>query len=255
MNLDEINVLVFLFGLMIGSFLNVCVYRIPKGESIVRPGSHCTQCDHQLAAWENIPIFSFLILGGKCRICKQKISWRYPMVELVTGFLFVLAFYYNGLSLELLINLVFISVIVVITFIDMDTFRIPNGLLVIGLVSGAAAIALSENFQYLFGSLTLLLLFLIIRGMGKVLFRKEAMGLGDVKFAAVIGLFLGWKIGLVAVFISFLAAALFSLVLLPFGKLSFGQRVPFGPFLSLGALTGLFWGSQILDGYISYIIK
>jgi len=248
----ETGILVMVFGLMIGSFLNVCIHRIPREESIISPGSHCPKCDHKLAAWENIPLFSFIFLKARCRKCSQSISFRYPLVESITGLLFLLAFLNNGIGLNFFLSLIFITILILITFIDLDTFHIPDNLLVIGLLPGLITMYLNDWSLYLKGGIGLVLLFYLIRVFGRLVFKKEAMGFGDVKFVGIIGLFLGWKIGLVATFSAFFCAALFSISLLVTGKLAFGEKMPFGPFLSLGALMGLFWGSEILEFYWNY---
>lgn len=255
MDIDIFIILVMIFGLMIGSFLNVCIYRIPKKASIVNPPSSCPNCSHKLSAWENIPLLSFLFLRGKCRNCKEKISWRYPLIEGLTAWLFLMTYHHQGFNIQFVLSCIFIAVIIVITLIDLDTFQIPNGLLLIGLIPGLISLSFDNRNLYLIGFLILGFLYFLIRSGGQMVFRKEAMGLGDVKYASVIGLFLGWKIGLMATFIAFFGAAILSIILLLFGKYSFGQRIPFGPFMSFGALIGIFWGSQLIEGYLNFIMK
>lgn len=255
MDIDIIVLWVIILGLMIGSFLNVCIHRIPKGESIISPPSKCPNCDHKLSAWENMPLLSFLLLKGKCRECHENISWRYPIVEGLTAWLFLMTYYHEGLNIQFVLSCVFIAVIIVITLIDLDTFHIPNGLLLIGLIPGLIMLSFDNRSLYIIGFLILGFLYLFIRLGGQMVFRKEAMGLGDVKYASVIGLFLGWKIGLMATFIAFFGAAILSIVLLLFGKYSFGQKIPFGPFMSLGAFIGIFWGPQLIEGYLNFFMK
>jgi len=256
MNLEMVTVFIVVFGLMIGSFLNVCIYRIPKKESIVIPRSHCPHCNHQLRVWENIPVISFLMLKGLCSSCKNKISFRYPIIELLTAILLLMAYFRFGLSVDFFIYSFFLCLLVVITFIDIDTLEIPNGLLLFGLIIGIYTIVrngMNGLSQSLIGALGLGSGFLLVRVIGQLLLKKESMGYGDVKYAALIGLLLGWKIGLVASAIAFISASVLFLILLPFGKIAIGQRIPFGPFLSLGALLGLLWGTHILEWYLNLV--
>ncbi len=238
------------FGLAIGSFLNVCVYRIPKGMSISHPRSHCPQCHHYLSFWENIPVISFLILKGQCRECGGKISFQYPLVELMTGVLFWAAFTVMGLNLYLLLSVLFISLLILISIVDIKIMLIPNSAIYFGVILGLILMAL-EGVSHLQGGAMMLFLFLGIRIMGQALFHQEAMGMGDLKLAGIIGLFLGWKLGMVAAFLSFFLAAIFILPLLGLGKITVKQQVPFGPFLTSAAIITLFWGQAILDQYWS----
>ena len=245
--------LVIIFGLMVGSFLNVCIYRIPREESIVHPRSHCPHCNFQLRFWENIPVLSYLFLRGLCSNCKTTISFKYIFVELLTALLFILLYNHYGLTFDFVMSIIFICVILVITFIDIDYQIIPNQLLLVGVIPAVYQI-ISVGFQnsssYFIGAFGLGIGILLISLMGKVLFKKESMGMGDVKFAALIGLLLGWQNGLLAVFLAFLSSAIIILILLPFSKISFGQRIPFGPFLSLGTIIAMLWGTIIITTYL-----
>lgn len=248
---------VIIFGLMIGSFLNVCIYRIPREESIVHPRSRCPNCKHQLRFWENIPVLSYLFLRGQCSSCKTSISSRYIFVELLTALLFILLYNHYGWSLDFLMFIIFSCIILVITFIDIDYQIIPNQLLLIGLIPGVYQI-ISVGFRnsglYFIGAVGLGLGILLISLIGNILFKKESMGMGDVKYAALIGLLLGWQNGLLAVFLAFLSSAILILILLPLGKISFGQRIPFGPFLSLGTIIALLWGPVIIRIYLNLVL-
>ncbi|HDY75799.1 MAG TPA: prepilin peptidase [Candidatus Marinimicrobia bacterium] len=248
---------VIIFGLMIGSFLNVCIYRIPREESIVYPRSRCPNCKHQLRFWENIPVLSYLFLRGQCSSCKTSISSRYIFVELLTALLFILLYNHYGWSLDFLMSIIFSCIILVITFIDIDYQIIPNQLLLIGLIPAVYQI-ISVGFRnsslYFIGAVGLGLGILLISLIGNILFKKESMGMGDVKYAALIGLLLGWQNGLLAVFLAFLSSAILILILLPLGKISFGQRIPFGPFLSLGTIIALLWGPIIIRIYLNLVL-
>jgi len=253
---EMITVFIVVFGLMVGSFLNVCIYRIPKKESIVIPRSHCLHCNHQLRAWENIPVISFLMLKGRCSSCKNKISFRYPVVELLTAVLFLLTYFRFGLTIDFIVYIFLLCLLVIITFIDIDTMEILNGLLILCLIVGVYPVlegGINSIYQSLIGALSLGLGFLLIRMFGQFLFKKESMGFGDIKYAAFIGLLLGWKMALVASAIAFISASVLFLILLPFGKIAIGKRIPFGPFLSLGAFLGLLWGTHILEWYLNLV--
>ncbi len=248
--------LVIIFGLMVGSFLNVCIYRIPRDESIVFPRSHCPNCNHQLRFWENIPVFSFLFLRGRCSNCKKSISFRYILVELISGLIFVLFYNHYGLSLDFIMLLFFYCVILIITFIDIDYQIIPNQLLLVGAIPAVyqiISVGVQNSITFILGGIGLGLGIFGIGQIGNILFKKESMGMGDVKYAALIGLLLGWQYGLVAIFLSFLFASLLILILWPTGKISFGQRIPFGPFMSLGAVVALLWGPIIIQTYLNLL--
>ncbi len=249
--------LIMVYGLLIGSFLNVCIYRIPLRKSIVRPRSGCPHCSHQLSAWENIPVISYLFLRGKCSNCSDKISLRYPLVEILTAIIFGLVYVRFGLSLDFIAFVLFLSVVIAITFIDLDHQIIPNGMLLIGIIPGTYPMirdGLGQSVQYVIGAVSLGAGFYLIGLLGKLVFKQDSLGMGDVKYAALIGLILGWQGGLIAVALAFFSAAILFLLLMVFGKLSFGERAPFGPFISFGAFLSIFWGQIILHWYLSLFV-
>jgi leader peptidase (prepilin peptidase)/N-methyltransferase len=242
------------FGLLIGSFLNVVVYRFPKGESIVTPASHCTSCGHKLKPWENIPLFSYLFLRGACSSCKSPIAARYPLVEGLTGVIFYSAYSAYGLSWDLVVFALFGALLLAIAFIDIDHLIIPDSMLLIGLLPGFYLLFAkgAENLVYqLLGFSGLGLAFWIIRFVGAKVYKREAMGLGDVKFAAMAGWVQGWDVGIVSMFLAFLSATLLMTVLMPLGIIDRKQKVPFGPFICLGIWLGQLWGREIIDWYLS----
>lgn len=246
-------ILVVVLGLMVGSFLNVCVHRIPRKMSIVRPGSHCPNCNHNIKAWENIPVLSYLILRGRCSACHERISIRYLIVEAVTALTFVIFFVQFGWSVDFVIFTVFACLVLAVTFIDIERQVIPNGLLLFGLIPAVVLLirsGLVHTPSYLLGAAGLGLGFYLLRVLGKLLFRKESMGMGDIKYAALVGFLLGWEKGLVAVSVAFLSAAVLFVLLVPLGLVSFGQRVPFGPFISFGSLFAIAWGQDSIDWYL-----
>lgn len=250
---DPVTLVLIIGGLMVGSFLNVCIYRIPLKLSIIAPRSHCTTCDHVLSAWENIPVFSYIFLRGRCSSCRERISFRYPLVELLTALVFLVVYGRFGWSADFLIYLVFAALLIVITFVDLDHMIIPNGFLLFGILPGLGLAALNwdQVHTYLIGALGLGAGFYLIGLLGNLVFKKESLGMGDVKFVALIGLMLGWANGLVAVFAAFISALVLFAALLPFGKISFSQKVPFGPFLSLGAFIGFLAGDSIIHWYLT----
>lgn len=243
-------------GLLIGSFLNVVIYRVPRGESIVTPGSHCPVCGHHLRAWELIPVVSFLIQKGKCRTCQAGISWRYPLVELLTGILFyltgLLSFRIGAQPERLLLNLVFVSVLIALAFIDLDTFRLPDvltlPLLAIGLLGAFLISGSPRGWESLLSALGAGGLFWLI-----ALIFPQGMGLGDAKLIAAIGAFLGFPAIFLAVFIGSLAGAVLGILFLAVGRKNFRQQIPFGPYLAVGAIATLFWGTQIFAWYWTWI--
>lgn len=242
-----------MFGLLVGSFLNVCIYRLPRGESIVFPGSHCPQCNHSIRPWENIPVFSFLFLGGKCHYCQAPISWRYPLVELLTAIFFVIFVHQYAVSLTTLFYLIFTCALIVISFIDLDYQIIPDKISLPGIAVGFLASFFLPPTWYdsLLGIVIGGGIILAIGYAGKWVFKKEAMGGGDVKLMAMIGAFLGWKLVLLTLLLASLVGAVIGLVF----KLVTGKEyIPFGPFLSLGALLALFFGEKFMIWYWNMLL-
>ena len=242
-----------LLGLVIGSFLNVVIYRVPRGESIVLPGSHCPQCGHRLRAWELVPVFSFFLLRGRCRVCKADISWRYSLVEVLTGCLFFLKTYLDqGFSLGLLFDLIFVSFLLVLTFIDIDHFLLPDVLVFPLLVLGLLRIFVVPGefgwLPYLVG--------VVVAGGGFWLIAKlypKGLGFGDVKLVAALGAYLGFPKVLAAIFLaSFFGSVIGGLGILVRGK-GFRQEIPFGPYLALGALIMLYWGDYLFEVYFRWL--
>ena len=246
------SIIVGLLGLLIGSFLNVVIFRVPRGESIVTPGSHCPACGHALRAWELLPVISFIIQKGQCRNCQASISWRYPLVELLTGILFFLTAMTNLSAqigpVRLLLNLVFVALLLALSFIDLDTFRLPDvltlPLLGIGLLGALLLPGSPTGWESLLSALGAGGLFW---GIARVY--PQGMGLGDVKLIAALGAFLGFPSIFLAVFVGSLVGAVFGIFFLFTGQKHFGQQIPFGPYLALGAMLTLLWGPRIFDWY------
>lgn len=243
---------VFILGLLIGSFLNVCIWRLPREESIILPGSHCPVCSTMLGARDLVPVLSWLCLRAKCRYCGSRVSMRYPAVEVLTGGLFLICYLHYGFQMELAAALVFSSFMVAITFIDLDHQIILDGMLALlafgGLVlqgwSGAVGFV-PMLIGALAGGGLLLLLAIISRG---------GMGGGDVKFAAALGFWLGWPGTLLGLFIGFVLGGAIGVLLLATKLRGRKDFIPFGPFIAVGAWIVLLYGKQILDWYLGFLI-
>ena len=248
-----------LFGAIMGSFLNVCIYRIPEGQSVITPGSECPNCNSKLRFYDNLPIISYLLLKGKCRSCGQAVSLRYPLVELLTaGFTTAVGTVFGMTALGGT-YLVLIYILIVITVIDVDHMIIPDRLVGLGLITGIAAIfvgAIEIGWKDAFMGSFFYGGFLYLAGMlGKRIFKKEAMGMGDVKLGVMMGLFLGWKMSVMSLYLSFLVASIVGLTAIITGQLSKGERIPFGPFLAIGTVLAIFFGQTILEIYLSFMTQ
>ena len=247
-----IEFILFIFGICIGSFLNVCIYRLPHSKSIVYPPSACPGCDTPIRSYDNIPILSFLLLRGKCRTCKTVISIRYPLIELMVGLFAVYAYLKFGLTLEALILFVFIASLVVITFIDIDYRIIPDVISLPGIPIGFAASFFLPAITYkesLAGILAGGGSLLLVAWIYNLITKKEGMGGGDIKLLAMIGAFVGWKGVLLTIFLSSAIGTLCGLlVMLRSGK-NMKLAIPFGPFLAIGAMIHIFFGKELLFWY------
>jgi leader peptidase (prepilin peptidase)/N-methyltransferase len=250
------SIISFVFGSVIGSFLNVCIYRIPAGESIVHPPSRCPACGSGIRWYQNVPVLSYLLLGGKCASCRTRISPRYPLVEALTGILFVLVFYHFGLQGATLVYWLFAAALVTITFIDLDHQIIPDVIslpgIVVGFLCSFAVPWISWNDSLLGilaggGSL-----YLVAVGY-ELLTKKEGMGGGDIKLLAMIGAFLGWKAILPIVFFSSLMGTLVGVPVMLIKKADSKLAIPFGPFLAAAALFYLFLGPALISWYLGLL--
>ena len=245
--LIPVYLVIFAFGAVIGSFLNVCIFRIPEGQSIVTVPSHCMNCGYRLKWYDLIPIVSWLFLKGKCRKCGQPISVQYPLIEAANGFLWILIF--RNFDLELIPSLLTAllgSALIVLSVIDARTMEIPEGITIFIAVLGLIHMFsdLSWWWTYVIGlvcvSGVLLLIYLISR--------RRAIGGGDIKLMAAAGLFLGWKKIILAFFIACLVGTVIHLILMKVqGK---GRQLAMGPYLSLGILLSALWGERMIDAYL-----
>lgn len=268
--------IVFLIGLAMGSFFNVCIYRIPAGISIVTPPSHCTVCNHRLSSLDLIPVISLLFLKGKCRYCHAKVSYRYLLVEILTAALFLFTYFRLGISIELVVFIIFISLLILIAFIDFDHQIIPDRFVVIGFVLSLSYLFLPLishlNFSHalfsgfneidgfsdlpfksaLFGGLVGTGSLLAADIAGRFIFKKESMGFGDVKLMAWVGIFLGLKGVIVALLFAVWTGALVGVFLLRIRRFQNDDNryMPFGPFLAIGSLISAFFAGDIVNWYL-----
>lgn len=252
----DILVFVFFLGAVVGSFLNVCIYRIPVGHSIVSPGSRCPQCHAAIRWYLNVPIISWLVLRGRCANCHTRIPLRYPLVEGLTGLLFLLVFYRFGWHVVTPIFWLFAAALVVVTFIDLDHQIIPDVISLPGIPIGFLCSFFIPWVGWFDSLLGIIVgggsLYLIAIGY-KALTKKEGMGGGDIKLLAMIGAFLGWKAILPVIFISSLLGSLVGVPLMLMKKADGKLAIPFGPFLAIGAVTFLLFGPILIRWYLSLL--
>lgn len=249
-----VPVFVFLFGLCIGSFLNVCIYRIPISKSIVHPPSACPQCGYQIQFYDNIPVFSYLLLGGRCRQCRASISIRYPLIEILSGLAALSVYFKFGLTAQAPVYYLFIAVLLVITLIDIDHRIIPNVISLPGIPVFFAASFATPAVTYIDSLLGILAgggsLFLVAWGYNLIT-KKEGMGGGDIKLLAMIGALLGWKGVFFTIFVSSAVGTLVGLGVMIYTRSNMKLAVPFGPFLSIGAVSYIFFGPALIYWYLN----
>ncbi|MFH1772163.1 MAG: prepilin peptidase [Candidatus Omnitrophota bacterium] len=266
------RIFVFFFGVCFGSFLNVCIYRLPKDKSVILPRSFCPHCNQSLKWYDNIPVISFMALRGKCRFCKEKISFRYPLVELITAVLILVLYIQFGISL-LFVKLAFLfCILIVVSFIDIDYHAIPAYLCVLGIITGlimslAESVSMFKDgitplgklpvmgawygliaglgFTYLFKLFGdfFINIYLTLRKKDSIEGERESLGLGDVDFMGMIGAFLGIKVAILVFFIAPFIAIVYSIFAIIFKK---SHLIPYLPYLSLATLVVFFWGDVIL---------
>jgi leader peptidase (prepilin peptidase) / N-methyltransferase len=248
----------FILGLIIGSFLNVCIFRIPRNFSIVSPGSACTVCKEPIQPWDNIPIVSYIILRGKCRNCGEKISLRYPAVEALNGLLYAAVFLQFGPGWHLPLFFLFVSAMIVITLIDLEFQIIPDVITLPGIVLGLATAEffIMDPFSMhsvlgfvdsLIGCLAGGIVFYLIAVLS-----RGGMGGGDVKMMAMVGAFTGWKGVFLTTLIGSVTGSIIGIGLIIFSGAGRKTKVPFGPFLALGSLITLFFGNVIFNWFFPY---
>jgi leader peptidase (prepilin peptidase)/N-methyltransferase len=264
------KIIVFIFGSIVGSFLNVCIHRMPKGESIVWPRSHCPKCQKRIPGYDNIPFISYILLKGRCRFCKERISLRYPLVELLTALLTLALFMRFGLSYGFFLYMVMLWGLLIATFVDIPHRIIPDEVSVGGMIIGFIMVSvkgfsftpLGYNFHPMLRSL-----FGIIVGGGVIYLtgaifdlvyfkwlkkpaingETESMGGGDVKLLAMIGAFMGWQKALLTFFLAPFLGIVVGIVTLVKKN---DHAIPYGPFLSIAALVSLFWADKIIQFFL-----
>ena len=245
------SLVVFVFGLVVGSFCNVVIYRLPQGESIISPGSRCPSCRTPIRPWDNIPLISYLLLRGRCRACKEPFSLRYPSVELVSGVLYVLLWFKLGFNMPFAVYAALTSTLLTVALIDYDHKIIPNTITLPGLVIGLGLslwglpiTPLTSLLGILLGGVFFYLIALVSKG---------GMGGGDIKLIAMIGAFLGWQGAFFTILSGALLGSLVGVSLMVMGKKGRKDKVPFGPFLSVGAILFILWGDDLIHWYLNLL--
>ena len=259
-----IYILLFVFGSVIGSFLNVCIYRFPREQKIGLTRSSCPHCNEVIRWYDNIPFISYIILKGKCRHCRKHISFRYFVVELLSAIMFCALWWsFSAVSPVLvIIYSIFISLLIIGSFVDLEFFIIPDAINISGIIIGLIASALYPQLMkadiWYYGLLRSFIGILVGGGSlyliaitATAILKKEAMGMGDVKLLAMIGSFLGWPWIFFTIFCSSLLGTIGGLILVAARKTDLKGKIPFGPYLAMGAVISLFWGPKIMNWYIN----
>lgn len=237
-----------IFGLVIGSFLNVVIARVPEGRSVWRPRSACPGCRTLIPWYDNIPVLSFVALRGRCRACRMAIPWHYPVVEAVTAAAFVGAYALFGPTLDFAVAAGLLAALIAITAIDLRHQIIPDVITLPGIVAGFAASLVTDRVAWLDSLIGIAVgggIFLVI-----ILASGGGMGGGDMKLGAMLGAFLGWKLGLLALLLGVIAGGAVAVCLLLLGRKGRKEAIPFGPYLALGGAVSLLWGDRLLAWYL-----
>lgn len=243
-------------GLIIGSFLTVCIRRLPRGESIIAPRSACPACRQPIRWYDNVPLLSFILLRGRCRACRASIPIRYPLVELLNGLGYVAIASRFGYGWEAVVYAVFLSALLAVTWIDWDHQIIPDAITLPGILMGLACSTWVLPVGFLNAFIGVMVgggVLLAMAWLSPLLFGKEGLGGGDIKLLAMIGAFLGWQYALGTLMIASIAGSIVGIGLMAMRILQKGQYIPFGPYLALGALVSLFYGPEILSWYVGVI--
>ena len=251
-----LDVYAALFGLIVGSYLNVVIHRVPRGLSTVLPRSRCPACGEPIRARDNLPVLSWLLLRGRCRHCGALIAWRYPLVEALTAILFVACMERFGPSLAAAAAALFGCLLIALALIDAEHFILPDRITLPGIVAGLALqpwLDWGGLVPALIGAALGAAILLALWGGWLLVRGEEGMGLGDVKMLAMVGAFLGWKGVLVTLFFASLSGAAIGLALIAAGRGGMKSRLPFGTFLAAGAVVALFWGPALADAYLGLL--
>jgi leader peptidase (prepilin peptidase) / N-methyltransferase len=247
----------FVFGALLGSFGNVIIYRLPKGESIVTPRSHCYGCNKVIAWFDNIPIISWFVLHGKCRHCGAKFSIRYMLVELLMGCMFAALFYKDGLTWTLVEHWIFAFGLIVASFIDFDHMILPDEFTLSGIVIGLVGSLLNPERHFMTALIGVILgggFLWATAAIYSAIRKQEGMGGGDIKLLAWIGAVLGWTSVPFVIISSSLVGSLVGVIMIARKKTGLSQAIPFGPYLALGALFFIFFGRWLADAYIRFFM-
>ena len=239
----------FVFGLVLGSFLNVVIARLPERRSLWAPRSACPGCGATIAWFDNVPLLSFALLRGRCRACAMPIPWRYPLVEAATAVLVTLAWLQFGPTLEFLVAIALLAALVAITAIDLRHQIIPDAITLPGILAGVTANVATRHLSWADVGLGIVLgggVFFAI-----IVASRGGMGAGDMKLGAMLGAFLGWKITLFALLVGVLVGGALAVVLIALGIRGRKDAIPFGPFLALGGAAALFWGEGVVQWYVA----
>ncbi len=246
----------FILGLSIGSFLNVCIHRIPKELSILTPPSSCPACEKRIAWYDNIPIISFIILKGKCRNCGEKISWRYPLVEAMSGILAALLIYKFGPTMEFAVLYFFCASLIVVSMIDLQYQIIPNEISISGIILGFIYSFFNPHLPWKASLLGILVgggILALIALIYYLLMKSEGMGGGDIKLLAMIGAFLGIGGVIFTLVVGSIVGSVLGIIVMLKDKGDSKTRIPFGPFISLGAVGYIFFGGMLFDTYFGLL--
>lgn len=251
-----IIIFIFVFGLIIGSFLNVVIHRLPLHQSLVYPASHCPYCNAKIKPYDNIPVLSYILLLGKCRLCSKRISLRYPAVELITGTIAALLYIKYGPGIDMAVLFVLSASLIAITFIDIDHRIIPNAISYPGIAAGF----ISSFFTHVNNPVSSVIGMLAGSGILFIvayLYEKatgvEGMGMGDVKLMAMLGAFLGWHAGVFIIIISSLIGSISGIGLMVLAGKTRKYAIPYGPFISLAAIVYMFYGRSLIELYLKVI--
>lgn len=251
-----IIIFIFIFGLIIGSFLNVVIYRLPLHQSLAYPSSHCPFCNAKIKPYDNIPVISYVLLLGRCRSCKKHISLRYPLVELLTGCMIVLLYMKYGPGIDMLMLFILSASLIAITFIDIDHRIIPDTLSYPGILVGFVSsffIPINNPVGSVIGMFAGSGILFIVAYLYEKITGAEGMGMGDVKLMAMLGAFLGWQASIFIIIMSSLIGSIAGIGLMVFAGKSRKFAVPYGPFISLAAVVYMFYGQFLIDLYLKVI--
>jgi leader peptidase (prepilin peptidase) / N-methyltransferase len=249
-----IAVSVLLFGAAIGSFLNVCIYRLPRGQSLVWPGSRCTSCGRALSWFDNIPILSWVVLGGRCRTCRAPVSAMYPIVEAITALVFLGGYLLHGITPLGVVRVLFACALMVLFVTDLQHKILPNAITLPGIVAGfVCSLFLPPGWRDSLIGIVVGggVLFAIAEGYYRIR-GEDGLGMGDVKLLAMIGAFLGWKLVLLTLVLASFSGSLIGVAMIASKRGDLKYALPFGTFLAIGAVVSAAWGTPIVDWYFGF---